>query len=211
MDRRTFLAGSALGALILPAPAMAATASREFRILRGDSDIGRHRLDARQTAEGFEVRIDIDIAVKLLGITAYRYEMENTELWSDGRIVRVTSRVNDDGDSHFATIAANGNGLMVDGSEYSGPVSADAATTSYYAPAFLNRSPWISTQSGRPLDVRASQTGAGRWRVGGDIQKTLIYDAAGEWVGSEFDAKGELARYEVIGGSGAIAALWSAG
>lgn len=192
--------------------ARAATASREFRILRSGSDIGRHRLDARHMPGGdFEVRIFIDIAVKLLGLTAYSYRLENVETWRQGRIVAVRSRVDDDGERHYASIAAGADGLLeIDGSGYSGTAPAEAVTTSYYAPAFLDRRPWISTQSGRALAVSVSPSGPRRWQVAGELTTELFYDAAGEWVGCAFDAGGEPARYEPSGGSGGIAALWAA-
>ncbi len=212
IDRRRFLTGTAALGAALATPAIAAeAASRRFRIVRDGDDIGSHDLDAVLTPSGFEIAVTIRIAVKVLGITAYRYEMDNREVWQSGRIVSVDSRVNDDGTTDRAVVRAAAAGLVVEGSRYSGPAPADAATTSYFANSFLKRSPWISTQSGDPLAVRIAAEGRpGWWRVSGGLDTTLGYDARGEWTGCEFDAGGELARYEMIRERGAIGALWSA-
>ena len=99
LHRRVFMGGAAaaLASPALTSPALGAErASREFRIIRDGDDIGSHRLDAVLGPNGFEVAITIRIAVKVLGITAYRYEMDNREVWKDSAIVSIDSKVNDD-------------------------------------------------------------------------------------------------------------------
>ena len=127
------------------------------------------------------------------------------------KIVSVTTDVNDDGEKAFARIARAGEFLEIDGSAYSGPAPLEAVTTSYYTRAFIERRPWVSTQSGKPLEV-AIDAGGGptpRYAVRGDLETALIYDAAGEWIGCEFDASGEPGSYELLDASGGIAALWA--
>ena len=215
LRRRELLAGGlAAGVLsILPVTDALASGSarREFRILRGGSDIGRHVLEASLSEGRFEMSIDVDIRVTLLGITAYRYTLANREVWSGGQIVSIDSQTNDDGDKAHARIRRAGDGLEVDGSGYSGPAPGDAVTTSYYARPFIDRRPWLSTQSGRPLDISvapAPQERLDAWKVKGDLETRLIYDERAEWVGCVFDANGTEARYEVIDEQGRITALW---
>lgn len=211
MLRRSFLAGAGAAAATasLPRPARAQeTARRVFRILRAGDDIGRHVLDARLGPDGFVIDIDIDIRVKLLGFTAYRYELTNRETWSGGHIVQVDSRVNDDGDEAYARIMRAGDRLEVDGSGYAGPAPFSSVTTSYFTPAFLDRRPWISTQSGKRLSVETRPAGSSRWQVSGELETQLVYEG-GEWMGSIFDAGGETARYETLESTGSISDLWS--
>lgn len=206
--RRGALIG--LGAMAIAGPARAATASRTFRIFRGDSDIGRHRLDARREGDGtIAVTIDIDIAVKVFGLTAYRYTLENTERWQAGRLVSVASRIDDDGTASLVRVARDGDLLRIDATGYSGTAPGDAVTTSYFARGLVERRPWISTQSGVPLKISATEAGGGRFRIGGDLEITLGYDGAGEWTGCSFEAKGEEVRYKLTDASGAIAGLWA--
>lgn len=210
MKRRTFLAGAACSVLATPAIAAMGT-TRTFEIYRDGSLVGSHVLDAVQSKGRFEVQIDIEIAIKILGITAYRYTLNNREVWSGGVIQSVASKVDDDGDPDFANVAASGGALAVNGSRFDGKVDPEAVTTSYFATPFLKRGPWISTQSGAPLKVSVAPiAGRERWyAVKGDLETTLGYDERGEWVGCEFDAGGEPASYKLIGDTGAIAAFWA--
>jgi hypothetical protein len=213
--RRTVLLGGAASlGLALAAPPVRAVdrARRVFRILRDGEDIGTHSLEARLSPPGFEVTIEVDIAVTFLGFTAYRYTLRNHEVWADRRILEVDSTVNDDGDEVTVSVRRGGDGrLRIDGTDYAGEVSQEAVTTSYYAKPFLERRPWISTQGGRPLDVSISLTEGGTpagWKVTGDLETMLYYDEAGEWVGCRFDASGAPAEYEVIENTGPIGAMW---
>lgn len=208
MQRRGFLAGSA--AALLPTPSLsAASADRTFRILRDGDDIGTHILTAMTTSRGFEIEITIRIAVNFLGITAYRYEMDNREVWQGGQLVQLDSTVNDDGTTDFARIRRDGEKLMVEGSGYTGEVPTDAVTTTYYTKEFIKRRPWLSTQSGLPLSIEITPDGADAFRVAGQLETRLEYDDRGEWVSCQFDAGGEPARYEIADESGRIAELWA--
>ncbi|MEO1491259.1 MAG: DUF6134 family protein [Pseudomonadota bacterium] len=212
MDRRAVLTGSAALAASLAMPAVAApVAKRTFRIIRDGDDIGRHTLEAYSSVKGFEIAIDIDIAVKFLGITAYVYRLQNREVWKGGEIVSIESSTNDDGSEERARIWRDGNALKIEGSRFTGQAPISAVTTSYYALPFMKRAPWISTQSGDPLEISvAPMPGrANWWGVTGELQTSLGYDTRGEWVACEFDAGGEPAFYENVGESGLIGEMWA--
>ena len=206
-SRRAILAGAAAFAALPATAASGERARRVFSVWRDGSDIGRHSLEARLTGRGFEIEIEIDIAVTLLGFTAYRYELSNREVWAGRRILSVDSRGNDDGERTRCRIARAGGGLEIDGSGHSGAAPLDAVTTSYYAPAFLERRPWISTQSGRPLTVSIDARGDGQWTVSGDLEKVITY-RDGEWSASAFTTEGERITYQTMEATGAIAPLW---
>jgi hypothetical protein len=222
--RRAALAACAAPALLGAFPALSSTgpARRDFRILRDGDDIGSHVLTARREGARLTVEIDIAIAVQFLGITAYRYELRNREVWEDGRILTIDSTVNDDGEPGFCNVRREGDALRIEGSGYSGPAPADAATTSYWSADFLSRGVWISTQSGEPLSVSAADQGpetiesgdgplaCRRWAISGDMDLELWYDAAGDWTANAFDAGGEKGRYRLQSGGDSLNALWTA-
>jgi len=213
-SRRNVLAGAgALAAASLAAPAVHAVerARRTFRILRDGDDIGTHTLEARLSEPGFEIHIDVDIAVTFLGFTAYTYTLKNHEVWSGGRLLEIDSEVDDDGTEEFARIRRGDGELRIEGSGYEGAAPLESVTTSYYAKPFLERRPWISTQSGEPLeiDIRMTASQPAAWAVTGELTTRLFYDDAGEWVGCEFDAGGKDARYEVVESTGPIGEMWS--
>lgn len=210
--RRRFLAGLSAAAVTpyVWTPALAASsASRSFEIFRDGESIGTHDMQAVLGPNGFEIDITIRIAVRVLGLVAYRYELDNREVWKDGAIVSVDSKVNDDGTADRSVVRRKGDALQVDGSRYTGKAPLDAVTTSYFATPFLQRRPWISTQTGAPLKVSVNPEGrADWWAVKGDLETKLGYKG-GEWVKCEFDAGGEVASYKLTRQSGKFGALWS--
>ncbi|NNU80054.1 hypothetical protein HMH01_06335 [Halovulum dunhuangense] len=210
IGRRQILGSAGAAAMVLaaPLPLRASTGPRVFELYRGSSQIGRQVLDVTRDGSRLDVAVDIDIAVRILGLPAYRYTLSSREVWVDGRLQALEGRTDDDGEAHRVSVTRQGGVLMVDGSGYSGPVEGEPATTTYWAKSFLKRDEWISTQDGKPLDISAQPAGrtevpvpggateAESWAVRGDIGVLdLFYDAQGEWVGNRFEARGEQARF----------------
>src|SRR3954454_3471839 len=85
LSRRGFVAISAgLGALALPRVGLTAAtpADLTFRIMRKDSEIGTHRVAFSPTAQGFDVDVTIELAVKMAFVTVYSYEQHGRDTWS---------------------------------------------------------------------------------------------------------------------------------
>ena len=215
MTRRTFAAGAGTLALLPAAPALAQSASRRFTFLRGTTPIGTSVVTVQRTAEGITATSDIDIAVTGLGIiTLYRYTLDCTETYdADGNLVSMQGTCDDDGDAHFVNVSRSGDTLMVEGSVYNGPVPVTAGAASYWNRTALEKTPWISTQSGELLGVSVSQissneapagTTAYQATNGTDYTIDLFYDSRGEWVGGAFDAKGDRATMVLESETGAL-------
>ena len=196
-------------------------ASRTFRVVRDGSDIGEHRLSISRAGDEVRVSIDIELKVKILGITAYRYEMANREVWRAGKLISVNSTSNDDGDPAFCRVTRAGDELAVEGSVWSGTVPGDSVTTTYWSYDFLKSPLWISTADGDPLKVQVAKAGTGeipsaagpleteKWSVKGDMDIDLHY-VNREWVSVRFDAGGEDALYKPLDATPQLMAVWDA-
>ncbi len=202
LTRRAALVGgaAALGAgLVGAAPARAANGVRRFAVIRDGDEIGEHTLTLSTRGDVQEMRIYILIEVFVIGIRAYVYEHRNTEIWRAGRLERMTTTTNNDGDEEFCSVERVGDQLRIDGTTFSGLVSDDRAPTSYWRKAEL---PWFSSQTGKQLRLTANKNSTGRgerWRVTGNFNVTLDYDADGEWRGCEFPSSGgETIRYRQV-------------
>lgn len=221
LPRRAVLAGGLAGGLVaaLPRRALAAGGERRFEVLRDGDPIGEQVTSVARDGEALEVSVRVRILVKVLGIGAYRYELDRRERWEGGALVSLDGETNDDGERQVARVRREGGRLVSSGS-WSGEIPEGAATTTYWTPEFLERGTWISTQTGRPLAVSVAQAGsaeipgpdgpltARRWQVSGDIDLALFYDDRGEWMGSAFDAGGETARFRALSAAPALAPLW---
>ena len=186
---------------------------RRFSVLRGDETIGSHMITVQEGAAGLTARTDIDIAVKRLGFTVYRYALNCTEVYDATGLLSLEGQCNDDGDSNFVSVSRNGGQLSVSGSSYQGPAPAGAGATSYWRKDALAAAPWISTQSGEllavttsPVSVAEMPAGATAYRItnGTDYTSDLFYDSRGEWIGSAFDAKGTRATIQMMDETGAL-------
>lgn len=219
--RATTLGAVALVLASGVAPGMAATGSRQLVLLRGSDEIGSQSLVVTQTGATVSVETRISIDARLLGLPVYRYLLEARETWEDGALQTLEARTDDNGTAHFVDASRAGDELRINGSVFSGAVSGNPATTSYWSPAFLERPVWISTQDGRPLNVTATQLAAAPfpsgsssvaatpWRIGGDLSDlVLFYDPDGEWIGSEFAARGETARFVTASRGSSLTPLW---
>lgn len=212
IGRRTVLGALALSPVALAQPLVSAVppqARLAFRVLRNDSPIGTHVLSFARDGERIEVRIAIDLAVRVLGITAYRYTHRNTELWSGERLLSIDSETDRNGRAYRVQARANGRGIEVEGTQ-SGRYLAppDAVSTSYWHGHFL-RSVKIDTQGGRLLRTSIEELGeetlriagiespARRFRVSGDLTLDIWYDRDGIWSGLLFTGEdGSIIRYE---------------
>lgn len=225
LSRRDMLrtTGAAGAALFLPGMALAAQGPRVFELYRGNSKIGEQTLTVTPEGGDLKVAVSIDISVRILGLPAYRYQLESREVWSDGRLQRLDSRCNDNGKDERVSALSHRGGVEVDGTAYKGVIPGNPATTTYWSRAFLERPVWISTQNGLPFNVSCRPAGpvrvpapegkiaATRWQVRGDIgQLDLFYDDAGEWVGNEFEARGQEARFVLARRGRNFAGLWRA-
>lgn len=214
--RRGFLIGAG-ATLAAPSILHASTSgARTFRVLRDGDDIGVHTISVNRSGADVQVAIDIELKVKILGITAYRYEMANREVWRDGMLISMDSKSNDDGAPAYSRCKAAGGEIEVDGSVWSGVVAGNSASTTYWTKAFMDRPLWISTADGDPLKVSAAHAGAGeiggiatdKFKISGDMDIDLHYEGD-EWVSVRFDAGGEDAFYVPVDMNQTMAAVWA--
>ncbi|MEM6742268.1 MAG: DUF6134 family protein [Pseudomonadota bacterium] len=215
-------AAAAAGLTPMSSLASAGSASRRFEVLRGGDPIGEHVTTVTSLGDSqVQVGVTVELAVKILGITAYRYEMQVEERWTDGRLDRLISETNDDGTAERADVRRE-NDVLISSGTWTGQIAGPAATTTYWSPEFLDRPTWISTQSGEPLSVALTRQGeeeieglgrrftAQRWRATGDLPVTLFFDDRNEWMGNAFDAGGTEARFRATSETGPLAPLWTA-
>ena len=228
--RRTLasLAGmAALGtapAIVAPAiirPARAAgSASLAFRLFRDGDDIGAVRLDFAGGGGDLSVALDIDIAVKVLGITAYVYKQAARETWRDGRLVDLQSSGDDDGDSFLVSAKAVGGELQVDGPEGRTTMPGWSIPSSYWHAGTLRSGILLNTRKGRPITYRVNALGqkplstsagsitAGHYALRGGLDLDIWYTQAQQWVSLSFDGKGEPVTYRLNASDlGRVAAL----
>ncbi len=217
ITRRDVLGGLAgLGAAGLVAPqatvaapdlALAYPPMMKFRVEREGSFIGH--VMQRYDGNGSDLTVDvfIEFDVKLAFITLFRYEHRAREIWRDGRLVRLDSVTNDNGDPQQVAARRYVDSIVGTGplGEFEAP--GDILPSSYWHPRFPEQSTMLDSQMGRVLafDIapqgverilaRGDEIEATRYAMRGDIDLDFWYDAERVWQKMAFTIKGGYMEY----------------
>ena len=225
MDRRTFLTTAPI---ILSAPNILFggtennnEGSREFKIIWRDMNVGYSGIRAYIDGQKLRTEIKVKLHVKLFGITFYSYSLENFEVWERGKLIELNAQSKENNRKKQLRVYKTEDSLFVEGSKFSGIIHSDnVATTSYFTSDFLRRNVWINTDSGKPLNVDFQKISketiptfdgnrsAEKWVNSGELDLTLFYDERGDWIGSNFPVRGEVATMLLDKESKSINALW---
>ncbi|WP_068079843.1 DUF6134 family protein [Novosphingobium rosa] len=180
-----------------------------FDILRRGSKLGTHMLNFEPSGDGLTVRVAVELAFRIAGITLYRYRHSAVERWQGDRVVALDTRTDDNGARHEVTARRDNDALWVQGSKgprYAAP--ADALPASHWNQRELD-GPWINTQDGALLRPQVAARGdetipaaggssirARRFALTGPVQLDMFYDERHQWAGLSFIKGGAPVRYE---------------
>jgi hypothetical protein len=171
-----------------------------FTLLRNGSPLGSYDLRFEEREDGLQVTTRVDVDYRLAFITLYRFEQDRNELWSDGRLVYLETRTNDDGDRFALTAWATPDGVQVNGRSFDGLAPADIMPTGFWDIRTVDRTQLLNSEDGDLLDISVTRIGeetvtawgrpvrATHFRIDGDTGKDLWYDENGVWVGLRMTA-----------------------
>jgi Family of unknown function (DUF6134) len=174
--------------------ALPQTGRFDYDVIREGDRIGTHSVVFRRDGRSLAIATRTDIAVTLLGITFYRFRYEAQEDWLDGRLNRLTSRTDNDGEPLTVDLASSAgrirgtcNGIALD-------LPADLLPISPWHPDFVRQSVILDQYKCAERKVRATDRGiesvlAGKhsvatrhYAVTGEIQRDLWYGPDGQTV-----------------------------
>ncbi len=183
-----------------------------FDVALDGRPIGQHSLTFERRADNaLAVDIAIDLEVKFGPFTVYDYSHRNATLWRDGVLAEMRSETVDDGERH--TVEANGGEtdlrVVTDGErEYT--TARTTLPTTYWMASTVAQDRLVNSQTGELLEVRVIEVGpeeipgpdgpltATHYRMEGDLEIDLWYDAAGILVGLAFEARGSDVTYRLV-------------
>jgi hypothetical protein len=190
--------------------AHAAGGTWTFRVLLGDSDIGEHRFTLSEQGEQRSMRIAAAFAVKLLGITVYRYRHEATEQWTGDCLTGLTAETDDNGTPlKVSAKPAAERMLAVESPQGTAQLGPCVMSFAYWNPAMLQQTALLNAQSGKletvrikalgeeSLTLRGQATPARHYTIEGlERPIQLWYSLQGEWLALESTvAGGKRLRY----------------
>jgi Family of unknown function (DUF6134) len=180
--------------------AMAQPAGYAFRIMREGSQIGTHHVSLTRANGGLTAVTEVAIAVRIMGITVFRFAHHFEEVWVGERLRAVTSHQDRNGRVQDMTARAEAGAVLVRGTEGEYRLPPEAAPLTWWDPKRFGR-PLFDNASGKPLTVnwtRLPQPDGGViWRAAGDADGEARYAADGRWLSWQTHGDdGSLVTYE---------------
>ncbi len=194
---------------VSPAP-IGTDATLAFRLMRHDTEIGRHTITFDRQDEQLHVHIAVDALVSILSIPVVRYRHRAEETWAGPVLIGLTGETDKNGARGWMQARHSGAGLVISGSkthEYLAPESA--LPTSYWNRRMLD-GPMISLEDGVLLHPKVSPgredtirlasgtpIPAEHYNLSGAFAVDVWYDQMQTWAGLAFSvADGSDVHYE---------------
>ncbi|MEK0083219.1 DUF6134 family protein [Benzoatithermus flavus] len=211
------LGGGLLAQTAIPvaSAAIAAFPLRDLRfdIYRKGEKIGEHGVRFSPAGDGRRAVTEVDLAVKVAFITAYRYAQTGEDVWrDDGVLVSTRIRTVDDGKETLVTIAPEDGRLRVSGpkGDYALPFGA-MTDINFWNEAITRQSRLIDSQTGELVTIAVKPDAVEKLAIGGRTITarrfamsatkgrggTAWYDEAGSLVQATVLTRGETLEYRL--------------
>jgi len=161
--------------LLINGVAQAATDSMRFAITRNGDPIGTHSIDINRAGQETSVSIATDLTVKVLFVTAYRFQHTDNERWLNGHLVALNSTTNNNGAHHTVTVTAKPPGLDITADGKVSRADQNIMPTSLWSPQFLQRPIMLDTQNGQLMPVSVVDDGEEALTIKTQTVKTHHY------------------------------------
>ncbi|MGH6895620.1 MAG: DUF6134 family protein [Geminicoccaceae bacterium] len=157
-------------------------------------DLGEHRMSVRREDGTVVVEHDAELAVEILGLTAFHRRTRFREVWRDDRLVEFDGLIEDDGEPFPVTARAVGDRLIIEGAAGRIAAPADTAPSEPSFESAIRRDRFFDMRTGallnatvtaagrEPLKVGDGVVDATKYEVTGDLDQHVWFDASGVWV-----------------------------
>jgi hypothetical protein len=189
--------------------------SHSFAAFRNGERIGTHTLSFKREGSQLVVSTTVDLAVKMMGFTAYRYSHRGKEIWNGNSLLAVETSTNDDGKQYVVRATRQGESLVVDSHTpetkgYQRTLATGVLPSTHWNLKQTAQSQLLNSQKGTIDPIRVTTVGresvttasgaveATRYRYDGKegFAMDQWFDARGRWVKTTFTAHdGSLIEY----------------
>jgi hypothetical protein len=186
-------------------------ANWDFDVYLNDKKVGRHSFSVSEADGVKQVTSEANFDVRILFISAYRYEHSAAERWSEDCLVEFDASTNANGERIRVSGEQTGTGFLVMREESPVELPGCVMTFAYWNPEFLEQPRLLNPQTGDYVDVSVEEVGNEWLEVRGepvaatrfsltahDVDLTLWYSSDDKWLGLESVAEGgRIIRYEL--------------
>ena len=197
-------APAVLAAPVAPIPSVAPPSGEwTFRALLDGKPIGQHRFSISARGDERTLVSEADFAVKILGITAYRYRHRATEAWRGDCLATLSATTDDDGTHSSVRAEADGDAFTIRTAAQTRSVQGCVMSFAYWNPSIQSATRLLNAQTGQLEAVQVSRVGSGsvevrghavaatEFRISGPARPIQVwYSAQGDWVGLDSTVAG---------------------
>ena len=177
-----------------------------FSAFRNGEKIGQHAVAFRHEGNELVVTTSVDLAVKMVGMTVYRYTLRSQEKWSGDAFQNLISKTDDDGKKFYVGAQHKGDTLVVDHDEAGKQrdnLPGSVIPASHWNILQTSQHALLNAQTGKlekvhvtPLGRETIKTSSGQieadhFRYEGDLPMDQWFDSKGRWVKMTFKVKSD--------------------
>lgn len=165
LARRALVLSISLFALVSPAAANTTTAL--FAVMRNDDRIGTDTIRTEDDGSQTVVETITHVAVKMFFMTVYHFDQTETERWSNGRFLTMSSTTDDNGTLHRSSAVNVGDAVTVDGDRGKNRIEGSIFPASLWNPALLSQSEVLNPRDGQVMPVKIADRGEDSFLLNG--------------------------------------------
>jgi Domain of unknown function (DUF6134) len=187
------------------APAPSSTETLRFAIMRKGEQIGTHKIELSRAGQETRVRIDTNVVVKVLFVTAYHLEHTASERWVKGQLVALTAATDDNGTHHKVSAALRGSSLEVEADGKTSRAGTNVVPSSLWNPDFLRQPVTLDTQGGELMPISVADQGQDELSINGRALPAHHYVVKGKFSQDVwYDSRGHLIQVKLVVRDGSV-------
>ncbi len=172
-----------------------------FDVRRNGENVGFHSVLFDQKGPAVSVRSLFQLEIRFLFVTAYRYRYESNEYWQEGKLLRLHSRVDDDGDKFVISAEHQPPFFQISGPDGRIETAQFLYPTTHWNAAVIQKQSVLNTLTGQinqvsifpsareKIETERGPVWATRYVYSGDLDTEVWYDADGRWVKMKFKGR----------------------
>jgi hypothetical protein len=187
-----------------------------YTITRDNDPIGTQKLEfTAEGADGLLVVTDVDIDVRILGLSVYRFTQHIEERWQGGKLYALTSRTDDDGDERLVELGREGDRLKGHFNSKARDVDGNLIPSTLWHPNAINQTAVLDTVRARVHQVTVTDKGrvavvlptgqldARRYAFNGELNRDVWYGPDATILVAEMKAKDDsIIRQQLLDRAG---------
>ena len=191
--------------LLLLAEAPASAETLRYAIMRNGDQIGTHTVEITRKGTETSVSLNTNLAVKVLFITAYHLQTQDSERWVNGRLVALKSTTDNNGTRHNVSVVSKPSGLEIDADGKTSQLDPNTVTGSLWNADILHHMQFLDAQDGQVLPLTVIDNGPDDVSVAGHPVKAHHYTLKSRYSQDVwFDDHQRLVQVKIVGSDGSV-------